>query len=94
MLFPVVQVEPNTKLFPAVFVRPSSPNLFQFELAKIKVGSFFIQFLFSIVALIPNETEVISQLLITSFDRQALDLPTGESFESRVSDYDDQMMSF
>ncbi|KAM9341381.1 ryanodine receptor 3 [Symphorus nematophorus] len=30
------QVEPNTKLFPAVFVRPTSPNLFQFELAKIK----------------------------------------------------------
>ncbi|XP_036448593.1 ryanodine receptor 3 [Colossoma macropomum] len=30
------QVEPNTKLFPAVFVRPTSQNLFQFELAKIK----------------------------------------------------------
>ncbi|XP_015229203.1 PREDICTED: ryanodine receptor 3 isoform X4 [Cyprinodon variegatus] len=30
------QVEPNTKLFPAVFVRPTSPNLFQFELAKVK----------------------------------------------------------
>ncbi|XP_057715466.1 ryanodine receptor 3-like isoform X1 [Corythoichthys intestinalis] len=30
------QVEPNTKLFPAVFVQPTSPNLFQFELAKIK----------------------------------------------------------
>lgn len=38
MVFFLVQVEPNTKLFPAVFVRPSSPNLFQFELAKIKVG--------------------------------------------------------
>ncbi|XP_046711318.1 ryanodine receptor 3-like [Silurus meridionalis] len=30
------QVEPNTKLFPAVFVHPTSPNLFQFELTKIK----------------------------------------------------------
>ncbi|GAA6103169.1 ryanodine receptor 3 isoform X8 [Tachysurus ichikawai] len=30
------QVEPNTKLFPAVFVRPTSSNLFQFELTKIK----------------------------------------------------------
>ncbi|XP_035275276.1 ryanodine receptor 3 isoform X12 [Anguilla anguilla] len=30
------QVEPNSKLFPAVFVLPTSPNLFQFELAKIK----------------------------------------------------------
>nr|XP_023658007.1 ryanodine receptor 3 [Paramormyrops kingsleyae] len=30
------QVEPNTKLFPAVFVQPTSPNLFQFELTKIK----------------------------------------------------------
>ncbi|XP_028834345.1 ryanodine receptor 3 isoform X8 [Denticeps clupeoides] len=30
------QVESNTKLFPAVFVRPTSPNLFQFELAKTK----------------------------------------------------------
>ncbi|XP_074541847.1 ryanodine receptor 3 isoform X13 [Halichoeres trimaculatus] len=30
------QVEPNTKLFPAVFVRPTSANLFQFELVKIK----------------------------------------------------------
>uniref|UniRef100_A0A3Q3GQL7 Ryanodine receptor 3 n=1 Tax=Labrus bergylta TaxID=56723 RepID=A0A3Q3GQL7_9LABR len=32
------QVEPNTKLFPAVFVQPTSPNLFQFELAKIKIA--------------------------------------------------------
>ncbi|KAJ8269879.1 hypothetical protein GJAV_G00107820 [Gymnothorax javanicus] len=30
------QVEPSTKLFPAVFVRPTSPTLFQFEFAKIK----------------------------------------------------------
>uniref|UniRef100_A0A3Q3BKC6 Ryanodine receptor 3 n=1 Tax=Kryptolebias marmoratus TaxID=37003 RepID=A0A3Q3BKC6_KRYMA len=30
------QVEPNTKLFPAVFVRPTSSNLFQFEFVKIK----------------------------------------------------------
>nr|XP_040017274.1 ryanodine receptor 3 isoform X14 [Gasterosteus aculeatus aculeatus] len=30
------QVEPNTKLFPAVFVRPTSANLFQFEFVKIK----------------------------------------------------------
>ncbi|XP_059897680.1 ryanodine receptor 3 isoform X2 [Gadus macrocephalus] len=32
----VFQVEPNTKLFPAVFVRPTSANLFQFEFDKIK----------------------------------------------------------
>ncbi|KAJ3606334.1 hypothetical protein NHX12_025855, partial [Muraenolepis orangiensis] len=32
----VYQVEPNTKLFPAVFVRPTSANLFQFEFDKIK----------------------------------------------------------
>ncbi|XP_032297803.1 ryanodine receptor 1-like, partial [Coturnix japonica] len=30
------QVEPNTKLFPAVFVLPTSPNVFQFELGKLK----------------------------------------------------------
>ncbi|XP_066532570.1 ryanodine receptor 3 [Hoplias malabaricus] len=30
------QVEPNTKLFPAVFVQPTSPNLFQFEFPKIQ----------------------------------------------------------
>ncbi|XP_077587326.1 ryanodine receptor 3-like isoform X2 [Stigmatopora nigra] len=30
------QMEPNSKLFPAVFVQPTSPNLFQFELAKVK----------------------------------------------------------
>ncbi|XP_061668950.1 ryanodine receptor 3 [Syngnathoides biaculeatus] len=30
------QVEPNTKLFPAVFVQPTSPNLFQFEFVKTK----------------------------------------------------------
>ncbi|XP_061097426.1 ryanodine receptor 3-like isoform X2 [Conger conger] len=30
------QVEPSTKLFPAVFVRPTSPNLFQFEFSMIK----------------------------------------------------------
>ncbi|XP_056624494.1 ryanodine receptor 3 isoform X3 [Triplophysa dalaica] len=29
-------VEPSTKLFPAVFVRPTSSSLFQFELGKIK----------------------------------------------------------
>lgn len=39
LLFSLLQVEPNTKLFPAVFVRPTSPNLFQFELSKIKVES-------------------------------------------------------
>uniref|UniRef100_A0A8B9HQ31 Ryanodine receptor 3 n=1 Tax=Astyanax mexicanus TaxID=7994 RepID=A0A8B9HQ31_ASTMX len=30
------QVEPNTKLFPAVFIEPTSPNLFQFEFPKIQ----------------------------------------------------------
>uniref|UniRef100_A0A3Q1FT48 Ryanodine receptor 3-like n=1 Tax=Acanthochromis polyacanthus TaxID=80966 RepID=A0A3Q1FT48_9TELE len=30
------QVEPNTKLFPAVFVHPTSANLFQFEFVRIK----------------------------------------------------------
>ncbi|XP_053330601.1 ryanodine receptor 3 [Spea bombifrons] len=30
------QVEPNTKLFPAVFLQPTSTNLFQFELGKLK----------------------------------------------------------
>ncbi|XP_043961667.1 ryanodine receptor 3 isoform X1 [Gambusia affinis] len=30
------QVEPNTKLFPAVFCCPTSSNLFQFEFVKIK----------------------------------------------------------
>ncbi|XP_056620483.1 ryanodine receptor 3 [Triplophysa dalaica] len=29
------QVEPNSKLFPAVFVQPTSPNLFQFDFPKI-----------------------------------------------------------
>lgn len=42
-IFLRLQVEPNTKLFPAVFVRPSSPNLFQFELAKIKVGPLMLK---------------------------------------------------
>uniref|UniRef100_A0A8D2L723 Ryanodine receptor 3 n=1 Tax=Varanus komodoensis TaxID=61221 RepID=A0A8D2L723_VARKO len=30
------QVEPNTKLFPAVFLQPTSTNLIQFELGKLK----------------------------------------------------------
>ncbi|XP_034436295.1 ryanodine receptor 3 isoform X5 [Hippoglossus hippoglossus] len=30
------QVEPNTKLFPAVFIHPTSANLFQFEFVKTK----------------------------------------------------------
>uniref|UniRef100_A0ABM5FAI2 Ryanodine receptor 3 n=1 Tax=Pogona vitticeps TaxID=103695 RepID=A0ABM5FAI2_9SAUR len=30
------QVEPNTKLFPAVFLQPTSTNLVQFELGKLK----------------------------------------------------------
>lgn len=32
-----VQVEPNTKLFPAVFALPTSQNVVQFELGKLKV---------------------------------------------------------
>ncbi|XP_047673438.1 ryanodine receptor 2 isoform X3 [Tachysurus fulvidraco] len=31
------QVEPSTKLFPAVFAQATSPNVFQFELGRIKV---------------------------------------------------------
>lgn len=31
------QVEPNTKLFPAVFVLPTHQNVIQFELGKQKV---------------------------------------------------------
>lgn len=31
------QVEPNTKLFPAVFVQPTNQNLVQLELGKLKV---------------------------------------------------------
>ncbi|XP_014834749.1 PREDICTED: ryanodine receptor 2-like [Poecilia mexicana] len=31
------QVEPSTKLFPAVFAKATSPNVFQFELGRIKV---------------------------------------------------------
>lgn len=31
------QVEPNTKLFPAVFVQPTSQNMVQLELGKLKV---------------------------------------------------------
>uniref|UniRef100_A0A8I3Q668 Ryanodine receptor 3 n=1 Tax=Canis lupus familiaris TaxID=9615 RepID=A0A8I3Q668_CANLF len=30
------QVEPNTKVFPAVFLQPTSTSLFQFELGKLK----------------------------------------------------------
>ncbi|OPJ66276.1 hypothetical protein AV530_008332 [Patagioenas fasciata monilis] len=30
------QVEPNTKLFPAVFALPTSQNVIQFELGKLK----------------------------------------------------------
>lgn len=33
----IFQVEPNTKLFPAVFLQPTSTNLVQFELGKLKV---------------------------------------------------------
>lgn len=32
------QVEPNTKLFPAVFVLPTHQNVVQFELGKQKVS--------------------------------------------------------
>lgn len=33
-------MEPNTKLFPALFVIPSSQNVLQFELGKLKVRTF------------------------------------------------------
>lgn len=32
------QVEPSTKLFPAVFAKATSPNVFQFELSRMKVS--------------------------------------------------------
>lgn len=35
--FPANQVEASTKLFPAVFVKPTTKNMFQFELGRIKV---------------------------------------------------------
>ncbi len=31
------QVEAGTKLFPAVFVKPTTSNMFQFEVGRIKV---------------------------------------------------------
>lgn len=31
------QVEPNTKLFPAVFIQPTNQNMAQLELGKLKV---------------------------------------------------------
>jgi hypothetical protein len=34
---PLFKVEPSTKLFPAVFAQATSPNVFQFELGRIKV---------------------------------------------------------
>lgn len=37
------QVEPNTKLFPAVFVQPLSQNMVQLELGKLKVGFFHVR---------------------------------------------------
>lgn len=39
------QVEPNTKLFPAVFVQPFSQNMVQLELGKLKVRWNFHAFL-------------------------------------------------
>lgn len=36
---PSLQVEPSTKLFPAVFVLPSSQNMIQFELGKLRVSN-------------------------------------------------------
>lgn len=51
LLFFLIQVEPNTKLFPAVFVRPTSPNLFQFELAKIKVKSPNVSFITALLCI-------------------------------------------
>lgn len=35
----LIQVEPSTKLFPAVFAQATSPNVFQFELGRIKVNN-------------------------------------------------------
>lgn len=31
------QVEPSTRLFPAVFAKANSSNVFQFELGRVKV---------------------------------------------------------
>ncbi|OWK63131.1 Ryanodine receptor 2 [Lonchura striata] len=36
------QVEPSTKLFPAVFAQATSPNVFQFELGRIKMRKLIV----------------------------------------------------
>lgn len=36
------QVEASTKLFPAVFVKPTTSNMFQFEVGRIKVEELLI----------------------------------------------------
>lgn len=40
-LFPSNQLEAGTKLFPAVFVKPTTSNMFQFELESIKVTKLY-----------------------------------------------------
>lgn len=56
-------MEPNTKLFPAVFVHPTSANLFQFEFVKVKVRLFFL-------ALSEKKNESINIIQLTLEDRQ------------------------
>ena len=46
------QVEPGTRLFPAVFTEPTSKEVFQFELGRTKVGIERIVLLFLIKQLI------------------------------------------
>lgn len=42
------QVEPSTKLFPAVFAKATSPNVFQFEFGRMKVRR--AQLIFTVLA--------------------------------------------
>lgn len=54
------QVEPNTKLFPAVFVQPTNQNLVQLELGKLKVRNYFCS---AIPKVIPEKNSFLVVLL-------------------------------
>lgn len=56
------QVEPNTKLFPAVFCLPSSQNMLQVELGKLKVWYTNIY-----VYIKTNQIRRLEPLVITEF---------------------------
>lgn len=63
------QVEPNTKLFPAVFVLPTSQNMLQLELGKLKVCTILCYWHLKVISFLLEILLLVDFSLVSSSHR-------------------------